>query len=90
MHRLHSTRHAEAYLERGRSAWVWVVPTCPYCGQAHAHYAGPLDSDPTHYLGPTVLALCPKTAWRTGEPGQPAVRAAYVLDARMIALSPIH
>ncbi len=84
MQRIQPIQQAEAHLEQGRYSWVWVVSTCPYCGQAHDHYAGPLDNDPMKYLGHPVHAHCPKTAWPTGAPAHPAVQEEYVLEAEVM------
>src|SRR3712207_6736304 len=84
MQRIQPSQRVEAQLERGRYSWIWVVPECPYCGQAHDHYAGPLDRDPAKYLGHSVRAPCPKMAWCTSAPAQPAVRQGYVLNAERV------
>jgi hypothetical protein len=47
-----------AVLDRGKYSWIWVVPSCPYCGKAHAHYGGPLDHDPYYYLAYPMTATC--------------------------------
>jgi hypothetical protein len=60
MERIHSPQQAEVQLERGRYSWIWVVPQCPYCGQAHEHYAGPLDAAPHLYPDVEQLAACSK------------------------------
>jgi hypothetical protein len=54
-------RTARASLERGRFSWFWVVESCPYCGDAHDHYAGPIDGDPHMYAGHAVAARCSRT-----------------------------
>ena len=80
----HTLCHAEAHLEQGRYSWIWVVPQCPYCGHAHEHYAGPLDKDPTKYLGYIEHAHCPKAAQRTNASTHPAVQEAYVLEEEVL------
>ena len=42
---------APAILQRGRECWLWIVPSCPFCGKRHTHGGGPLDGDPREYLG---------------------------------------
>jgi hypothetical protein len=54
-------RVAPATLERGRFSWFWVVSHCPFCGQCHDHYAGPIDGDPRTYAGRAVAARCSHT-----------------------------
>lgn len=46
---------------RGTFSWLWVLPACPYCGNSHEHYAGPLDRDPYAYLGSSYAARCDTT-----------------------------
>lgn len=72
---------ADAVLEHGRYSWVWVVPTCPYCGKRHEHYGGALDSDPYRYLGQPIASQCSKTDRRQLSPGDPTVRLQYLLES---------
>ncbi len=51
-------RVAQVLLERGRYSWIWVVPTCPYCGKPHDHYGGSLDHAPHWYVGQLFPAHC--------------------------------
>lgn len=80
MSQVETIRIADAVLERGRYSWVWVVPTCPYCGRRHEHYGGPLNVDPYMYLGQTLTARCDKTDRRQLSPGNPAIALQYVLE----------
>ncbi len=80
MQPIHPLQHAEVHLERGRYSWVWVVAVCPYCGQAHEHYAGPLDADPHLYPDIEQLALCSKRARQAMQQG-PDERRTYILES---------
>ncbi len=73
-------QYAAAHLEPGRYSWIWVVQHCPYCG----HYAGPLDNDPTKYLGSIAHAHCSKAARRTGASAHPAVQGEYILEEEVV------
>lgn len=45
---------AEATLRRSARGYQWIVPRCPFCGQAHGHGGGNLGDDPRRYLGHRV------------------------------------
>jgi hypothetical protein len=74
-------RKAQAYLERGRYSWIWVVPTCPYCGKPHDHDGGPLNGNPSLYLGETFPARCDRANRRALLISDPGVALWYVLTA---------
>jgi hypothetical protein len=74
-------RSAQVLLEQGRYSWIWVVPTCPYCGKAHHHYGGPLDRAPSTYRGQVFPAHCDRTdRCQLGIP-DPTAALWYVLTA---------
>jgi hypothetical protein len=78
---METIRIAAAVLDRGKYSWVWVVMACPYCGKPHAHYGGPLESDPSRYLGQLMTAQCDQADRRRISPGAPAVKLKYVLQS---------
>ncbi len=80
MSQVERIRIAEVVLERGRYSWVWVVPTCPYCGKRHEHYGGARNGDPYRYLGHPLASQCDKTARRQLSPADPTVALQYVLE----------
>jgi hypothetical protein len=71
---------APCILGRGRYSWVWIVPTCPYCGKSHDHYAGALDSDPNLYIGRMFAARCDATDRRRLLPEYATLNLWYVLE----------
>lgn len=75
--------HALAHLERGTYSWSWVVDQCPFCGDRHDHTAGPLDGDPSIYLGHEVMAPCTGIDAKNFLPDQTAAAAVprYILEA---------
>jgi hypothetical protein len=74
-------RKAQAHLEWGRYSWIWVVPTCPYCGKPHDHYGGPLDSTPYLYIGQMFPARCDRADRRALLINDPEAALWYVLTA---------
>ena len=76
---LHLPQQAAVQLERGTYSWIWVVPQCPYCGQAHEHYAGPLDAAPHLYPEVEQLACCSKRH-RQAMQQDPDERLTYTLE----------
>jgi hypothetical protein len=72
---------ARAVLVRGRYSWIWVVLACPYCGQPHDHYGGPLDRDPYRAAGQLFPARCARAARRQLLIHQPDAALWYVLGA---------
>jgi hypothetical protein len=70
-----------AVLDRGKHSWIWVVPCCPYCGDPHAHYGGPFDTDPATYLEFPMTAVCKRRARQPAGLAAPAGRFQYVLQA---------
>ena len=79
MQPIHPPHHAEVQLERGTYSWIWVVPQCPYCGQSHEHYGGPLDAAPQLYPDVEQLASCSKRARQDMQQG-PDERLTYTLE----------
>jgi hypothetical protein len=73
------THSADVVLERGTYSWIWVVAQCPYCGQAHEHYAGPLDAAPQLYPDVEQLASCSKRRRQAMQQG-PDERLTYTLE----------
>ncbi|HEX6290373.1 MAG TPA: hypothetical protein VFZ66_14380 [Herpetosiphonaceae bacterium] len=71
---------APCVLDRGRFSWVWIVPTCPYCGKSHDHYGGPIDGDPYVYIGRMFAARCDATDRRRLTPDYPKLNLWYVLE----------
>jgi hypothetical protein len=69
-----------AVLNRGKHSWIWVVPRCPYCGDPHAHYGGPFDTDPATYLASPMTAVCQRRARYPSGPPAPAGTFQYVLQ----------
>ena len=47
-----------AYLEQGRTAWVWEVRRCVSCALRHIHGGGLLSEDPRRSLGPRSAHCC--------------------------------
>jgi hypothetical protein len=72
----------EAVLVRGQSSWVWVVPRCPYCGRPHAHYGGPLETDPSRYLNHPVTPSCNADTQSRSAPDTPATALQYILRVK--------
>ncbi len=70
----------QAALERTRYSWVWVVTTCPYCGQPHEHYGGSLDTNPDKYLAYRMTAHCPPSVQQGLTAATPASRLQYILQ----------
>jgi len=73
-------RVARATLERGRFSWFWVVETCPFCGDTHDHYAGPIDGNPYAYAGHAVAARCSRTDRRRIALHTPTASLWYVIE----------
>lgn len=42
---------AFARLKLGDKGNLWIVDSCPVCGQSHVHGAGTRSDDPTRFLG---------------------------------------
>ncbi len=74
-----------AVLEHGTYSWIWLVPTCPYCGKSHHHYGGPLNGDPYKYLEQVLFARCDKTDRRRLFPGHPDADLRYILQASLLS-----
>ena len=43
-----------AHLEQRQDYYLWVVASCPFCGEHHTHGGGSLDGDPRKLLGGRV------------------------------------
>ncbi len=74
--------HAYATLETSRYSWMWVVPSCPYCGHTHEHYGGAFSDNPYQYTGHLVAAHCDRRA------DQPATAADVAPTYRLVPLAP--
>lgn len=73
-------RLAPAALQRAAQHWVWMV-RCPFCGEQHAHYAGPVGGDPYAWAGRSYAARCERTARRAWLARQPAASLWYIIEA---------
>ena len=69
---------AWATLARGKYSWIWIVSACPYCGQLHHHYGGPLDQAPRR-TGGVVAAHCDAHV-RRQQAADPTTSLRYVLS----------
>jgi hypothetical protein len=58
---------------------VW---RCPYCGRPHAHYGGPLETDPSQYLNHPVTPSCNADAQGRSAPDTPATVLQYILRVK--------
>jgi hypothetical protein len=81
-------RQAYAVLERGKHSWIWVVPTCPYCGQCHTHYGGPLDGNPHRYLQWRARAYCNKADRQRWKQWNPTMTFSYILTTTPLSAPP--
>ncbi|WP_025745751.1 hypothetical protein [Kallotenue papyrolyticum] len=73
-------RIAPAMLRREQQHWVWMVH-CPFCGEQHAHYAGPVGGDPYAWAGRIYAARCERTARRAWLSRQPVASLWYIIEA---------
>lgn len=50
---------AACELKQAKDGYVWIVKSCPYCGDCHHHSGGPLTDNPRNHLGYRVNHCMP-------------------------------